>query len=136
MVGLVPSLAVAAQLPTTLVDTVLDSVHLFPVIMRMLTDLAWMRPILLVLDDLHNADSTTLNLLHYLARLAVQRRWLVVGTYNEEDAATKSELFRVLVATSDEAEYRAVTRLGQAVEATAESLTNLETWASGLAGEY
>ena len=43
------------------------------------------RPLLLFLDDLQWADSTTLNLLHYLARNTKQNRILIVGTYRPED---------------------------------------------------
>ncbi len=42
-------------------------------------------PLLLFLDDLQWADSTTLNLLHYLARNTKQNRILIVGTYRPED---------------------------------------------------
>ncbi len=42
-------------------------------------------PVLLFLDDLHWADPTTLNLLHYLARNIRRDRILIIGTYRPED---------------------------------------------------
>jgi len=43
------------------------------------------RPVILFIDDLHNADATTLNLLHYLARNIRTSRVLILGTYRPED---------------------------------------------------
>lgn len=43
------------------------------------------RPVVLVLEDLHWADTATVQLLHYLARNLETERALVVGTFRPED---------------------------------------------------
>jgi DNA-binding SARP family transcriptional activator/tetratricopeptide (TPR) repeat protein len=59
--------------------------QLFAAYARLLDALSAVYPLLLVLDDLHTADGASLQLLHYLARLAPERRWFMLGTYREED---------------------------------------------------
>jgi DNA-binding SARP family transcriptional activator/DNA polymerase III delta prime subunit len=102
LVRILPSLAQGSQLYSVASSTDFDRTHLFPAIVRLLTDLSWTRRLLLVLTDLHVADSSTVHLLQYLARLAIQRRWLVVGTYSEEDMPFRSELRGMLRSTSSE----------------------------------
>ena len=53
-------------------------------------------PLVLVLDDLQGADVESLHLLHHLARLAPERRWLVLANYREEDVPADSELQRLV----------------------------------------
>ncbi len=49
-------------------------------------------PVIIFIDDLHWADKTTLNLLHYLARNTRDNRILIIGTYRPEDILeTQSE---------------------------------------------
>src|SRR5262245_34460638 len=43
------------------------------------------RPLLLVLEDLHDADGDTLDLLQYVARKLQGSRLLVIGTYRDVD---------------------------------------------------
>ncbi|GAC1511602.1 MAG: hypothetical protein NVS2B16_13260 [Chloroflexota bacterium] len=73
-------------------DAVTGRTRLFTEIVRVLDDLARTWPVLLVLDDLHVADAETLQLLHFLSRLAVERRWMIIGTYREEDVRSGSDL--------------------------------------------
>jgi len=49
------------------------------------------KALLLVLDDLHWADSSTIELLHFLARNCRNVRVLIVGTYRPEDLGTRTE---------------------------------------------
>ncbi|MFD4944682.1 ATP-binding protein [Streptomyces sp. NPDC058409] len=63
-----------------------ERARLFRAISGMLTDLAAVRPLLIVLDDLHNADPGSLSLLHYLVRTAHPRRWRFIGTRRGEPA--------------------------------------------------
>jgi len=69
---------------------------LFAAISRFLADLAANRPVLLVLDDLHAIDGTSLQYVQHLLRSAVHHRWLIIGTYREEGIATGSELSRLV----------------------------------------
>jgi predicted ATPase len=76
-----------------------DQLYLVPAIVRLLTDLARTRPVVLVLGDLHDAHRSSLDLAHYLAQLAVRRRWLIVGAFREEEAEARTELREMLEAT-------------------------------------
>lgn len=55
------------------------------VLLEVLTD---ERPLLLVLEDLHWADASTVELLTHLARRTEPARLLVVGTYRPVDLLT------------------------------------------------
>jgi len=48
------------------------------------------KALLLILDDLHWADSSSIELLHFLARNCRNANVLIVGTYRPEDIAAKS----------------------------------------------
>jgi predicted ATPase len=65
-------------------------------IVRLLTELARRQPVLLVVGDLDGADSFTVDVLHYLAHLAVQRRWLIVAAVREEQVYARPELARLV----------------------------------------
>lgn len=54
--------------------------------------LATRQPLLLLLDDLHWADLSSLELLHFLARQTTQSRVLIVCTYNETERGQRAEL--------------------------------------------
>ncbi len=59
----------------------------FEAVTAVLTGMAAERPLLLVLDDLHNAGRASIELLHYLARRAGTARLLVVATVRAEEGA-------------------------------------------------
>jgi DNA-binding SARP family transcriptional activator len=71
-------------------------------VVRLLSDLARSRRVLLVLGDLHDADSFSLGLVRYVAHLAVRRPWLIVGTVREEDVDTGEGLHRLIESTTRE----------------------------------
>ena len=54
------------------------------------------RPVVLVLDDLHWADQSTLLLLKYLARYPREARLLVLGTYRETELDVEHPLAQML----------------------------------------
>jgi DNA-binding CsgD family transcriptional regulator len=54
--------------------------------------LAAREPLLLLFDDLHWADLSTLELLHFLARQAQHMSVLIIGTYNETERGQRPEL--------------------------------------------
>jgi DNA-binding SARP family transcriptional activator len=62
-----------------------ERMRLFAGVIRLLTAIAADRPLMLVLEDLHAADAATLQLLHYLGRSAATRRWMIVGSYRDEE---------------------------------------------------
>lgn len=59
--------------------------RLFEAVCALLCRAAQHRPVVLVLDDLHWADTSTLLLLKYLARYPREARLMVLGTYRETE---------------------------------------------------
>ena len=59
---------------------------------RALTDLARTKPVLLILGDLDDADDIGLDLIKYLAHLAVRMPLLMVGALHDPDIAARSGL--------------------------------------------
>jgi DNA-binding SARP family transcriptional activator len=98
----VPSLGLQ-QGPVLAVSGASDpQLDLIPAIVRLLTDLARSQPVLLVLGDLHEADPFSLDLLRYLAQLALKRPWLIVGAARPEELDADTELGRMLQAATRE----------------------------------
>jgi tetratricopeptide (TPR) repeat protein len=62
-----------------------DQLLTFRQISGLLHDLAELQPVALLLDDLHWADSATLDLLQHLTRYAGAARLLLLGTYRDAD---------------------------------------------------
>jgi predicted ATPase len=56
-------------------------------VLHVLTGLAAQRPLLLVLDDLHNTGQASVELVHYVARHAGAARLLIVATVRAEEGA-------------------------------------------------
>lgn len=69
---------------------------LFESVAGWLDAIARRAPVLLVLDDVHWADSSTLQLVGFLARRLGERRLAVVGTYRETDLARTHPLAQTL----------------------------------------
>lgn len=90
---LVPSLANPDDLDRPAPDTA----HLLAATAGFLRDLAESQPVVLVLRDLHAADSATVSALEYLVHRAGDRRWLLVGTFREEDIPSDSLLPSLLM---------------------------------------
>jgi DNA-binding SARP family transcriptional activator len=101
LVRFVPSVGIGTDIQPP-VDGSADELYLAPAIVRLLTDLARVQPVLLVLGDLHDLHPSSLNLLEYLAQLATQRRWLIVGTRHEERLEDGAELSRMVDTTERE----------------------------------
>jgi DNA-binding SARP family transcriptional activator len=102
LIPFVPSLGKRHLLPAPADGNGDSQLHLLTALVQLLTDLAGARPVLLVLGDLHDIHETSLDLLQYLAHLAVQRRWLIVGTFREEGLGAPSELRAIIEATLQE----------------------------------
>ena len=101
LVPFVPSLGIGREIQP-LTDRSADELYLAPAIVRLLTDLARIQPVLLVLGDLHDLHPSSLDLLEYLAQLASQRRWVIVGTRREEGLEGGAELSRMVDTTERE----------------------------------
>jgi len=101
LVHFVPSLGIGSEIQP-LTDRSADELYLAPAIVRLLTDLARVQPVFLGLGDLHDLHPSSLNLLDYLAQLATQRRWLIVGTRRDEGLEDGAELSRMIDTTERE----------------------------------
>ncbi|WP_116101188.1 helix-turn-helix transcriptional regulator [Amycolatopsis thermalba] len=75
----------------------LGQLQLFDAVLGVLTQVAAHRPVLLVLEDLHWADSSSRNLLSFLLNRLRGQRLLVVGSYREEDVYRRHPLRAMLV---------------------------------------
>ena len=96
----VPSLVAGIPLPVPdLRDYHLD---LIPSIVQFLTGLAHRKPVLLVLGDLHEADAVGLDLIMYLAHLAVRAPLLMVGALRDPDIEAGPGLRRMIEAMTRE----------------------------------
>jgi DNA-binding SARP family transcriptional activator len=98
----VPSLGASDELPPLADRPGDDHLYLVPAIVRLLSDLARTRPVVLVVGDLHDLHRSSLDLLQYLAHLAGQRRWLIVGTFREEALEVGSQAWGVVEAAMRE----------------------------------
>ena len=85
--GLADKLAERVRSAAT-IDPSLDQQRIFEQYAHVLAALSQQRPLILVLDDLHWADSASLDLLFHLQRqLRVTAALLLVGTYRPDDVA-------------------------------------------------
>src|SRR5262249_51939549 len=81
---LAPSLPATASIPDRPLDTAAGArVVLFDAVCTVLAMVAMEQPLLVVLDDLHAADESSLLLLQYLARALEQSPLLVLGTHRD-----------------------------------------------------
>jgi DNA-binding SARP family transcriptional activator len=82
---LVPSLGTGSPPPAVGPDLRDYHLDLIPPIVRFLTDLARSQPVLLVFGDLYEADPVSLDLIRYLAHLAVGSPLLMAGALRDPD---------------------------------------------------
>jgi predicted ATPase/DNA-binding SARP family transcriptional activator len=71
--------------------THLDQRRIFEEYTAVLRALTKNRPVLLILDDLHWADSSSISLLYHLARRLTGNKILIIGAYRPEDVALGRE---------------------------------------------
>jgi DNA-binding SARP family transcriptional activator len=81
----VPSLGAGIPLPAPATDRRDYYLDLFPSIVQFLMDLARTKPVLLVLGDLHEVDAVGLDMIKYLAHLAVGTPLLMGGALRDPD---------------------------------------------------
>lgn len=102
LVPFLPSLGTQPQLPPPADDPREDHPELVLAVVRLLTDLARRQPVVLVLGDLHDVDAFSLDLLLYIAHLAVGRRWLTLAAVREEDVEPRTGLHKLIDAATRE----------------------------------
>jgi DNA-binding SARP family transcriptional activator len=98
----VPSLGTGSPLPALGPDLCDYHLDLIPPIVRFLMDLARTQPVLLVLGDLHEADAVSLDLIRYLAHLAVGSPLLMVGALGDPDIEAGAGLRHMVEAMTRE----------------------------------
>jgi DNA-binding SARP family transcriptional activator len=98
----VPSLGVRRPLPPLGDRGLDDHLYLISTVVRLLSDRTKSGPVVLVVEDLHDLHCYSLDLLQYLALLAAQRRWLIVGSFREEGLEVGSDLWRLIEAMAHE----------------------------------
>lgn len=74
----------------------LEQERLFEAVAQFIANISHKTPLLMVLDDLHWSDVSSLMLLHYLARGINREQILVLGAYREEKGTENSGLLKVL----------------------------------------
>lgn len=95
---LLPSLQGPDQAPASKTNPGADRMRLFTAVVHLLSDIGNAQPLVLALDDVHVADTASLELLHHLARQAPQERWLLLATYRDEDVIPGTQLYRLRAA--------------------------------------
>jgi len=98
----VPSLAAAIPLRAPLPDLRAYDLDLFPAIVQFLMDLARTKPVLLVLGDLQEADAIAIDLIRYLAHLAVGTPLLIAAALRDPDIEASTELGQMIEAMTRE----------------------------------
>ena len=98
----VPSLGVGIPFPAPAPDLRDYYLDLLPSIVQFLMDLTRTKPVLLVLGDLHEADAVGLDLIRYLAHLAVGTPLLVVGALRDPDIEADAGLPQIIEAMTRE----------------------------------
>jgi tetratricopeptide (TPR) repeat protein len=96
--ALVPELADPAGAATSAdpADSLQERMRLFESVTALLAEVARLRGMVLLLDDLHWADTPTLLLLRHLVRGTAGAPLLVVGTYRKTEVAEKDPLTAAL----------------------------------------
>lgn len=82
--------------PLPRLDAATSQADLFAQIRAFLVALTALQPVLLVLEDLHWADSATLDLLRFLARSLASLSLMVVVTYRDEEVDRRHPLTAII----------------------------------------
>jgi tetratricopeptide (TPR) repeat protein len=94
--ALLPELA-GAEVPAGIAgDPERERFRLYDAVSSLLTDAAGLRPVVLLLDDVHWADSGSLLMLRHLARSTEGARLLILATYRPLEVADEHPLAKAL----------------------------------------
>jgi DNA-binding CsgD family transcriptional regulator/tetratricopeptide (TPR) repeat protein len=86
----------ADQVRRVRTDHDLGQLQLYDAVLGLLTDLAAIRPVVLIIEDLHWADESSRNLFSFLISRLRGQRLLLLGSYREEDLYRRHPLRAVL----------------------------------------
>src|SRR6266516_1401312 len=82
---LLPELVPDQAIPFPLLEPEQEKRRLFAVLTKFFIDLSMHSPILLIIEDVHWSDDTSLDFLHYLARRSISRPLLLLVTYRHDE---------------------------------------------------
>ena len=105
---LVPELAPGAE------DGAVDRFALFDAVASLLRDLSRARPLLLVIDDLHAVDPSSLSMLRLVAQELKSAHAVVIGTHRELLLGDAPERLDLLARVAREGDVLRLARLGRA----------------------
>jgi hypothetical protein len=93
--------------------------QLFDAVARLLRDSADVQPVVIVLDDLHAADTASLLLLQFLSGQLEDVPMMLAGLYRDDDPSEDGELSTCLAALARESATRRIQLIGLGVADTA-----------------
>jgi len=105
-----------------------DRYRLFQAVTDFLSNAANVQPLLIVLEDLHDADKGTLDLLVYIARRQSKSRILIVGTYRDVEVDRTHPLASILAELRRVSTYQRVLLRGLTID-------EVQRMLSGLSGQ-
>ena len=111
---LLPELLTAPRRPSSIADPVQARFRLFDAVTCLLRGLSTTAPIVIVLDDLHSADLSSLHLLHFVVRELRSMRIFVIGTYREAEARASAERMDLITRVAREGSVFPLARLDSA----------------------
>ena len=89
---LIPELSPETVLPRTPSDPMQARFRLFDAVATLLKQFARSVPLLIILDDLHEADHSSLELLEFVARGLTDSRIVIVGTHRDAEVRSSPRL--------------------------------------------
>jgi tetratricopeptide (TPR) repeat protein/nucleoside-triphosphatase THEP1 len=88
---ILPELSSDASEPKTHVDAEQARFRLFDAVATLLRESAREQPVVIVLDDLHEADTASLQMLQFVARVLHDANVLIIGTYRDAEMRRSTE---------------------------------------------
>ncbi|MEO8603076.1 MAG: AAA family ATPase, partial [bacterium] len=88
---ILPELASQACEPETHINAEAARFRLFDSVATLLKEAARAHPMVIILDDLHDADMASLQMLQFLARVLHNAHVLIIGTYREAEMRRSTE---------------------------------------------
>ena len=88
--------------------------RLFDAVATLLKNVARTGPLLIVVDDLHDADQPSLQMLRFIARATKEARILIIGTYRDAEVRQSPELGKLIGDLIREGQTVSIAGLSQA----------------------
>ena len=102
-----------------------DRYRLFQAVTDFLSNAANIQPLLIVLEDLHDSDKGTLDLLTHITRRMDKNRFLIVGTYRDVEVDRAHPLTNTLAELRRVSSYNRILLRGLTIDEVHRMLSNL-----------